>query len=293
MVNQTFDITCEEMHSYPPVEIMGFSHCWAASPQKVFTEECSHECKHGRPVSRCVYTVDPEDHFALEDSLDGCHITGLCMCRDKEMKHCDMEARFVECFRTDEALERLKTEAELAALQKSLGANASIDDKYTALEHAYDQRTAQLNDLEEEHEEVSEQLETALEELQTSRDQHRAEIASRPRFADTGENKVDQSIIAAGRLSEKLDREIKARKAKEAELRLARRKNDQLMAALAVAFLAVLGALASAVYFMKRRPRVLLVGPSGEAGGDATAVQNSTVVMGREVPASAAKATDP
>ena len=49
----------------------------------------------------------------------------------------------------------MEAEAEIAKLQKSLGSDASLDDKYTVLEHAYDQRTTQLNELEDEHEEVN------------------------------------------------------------------------------------------------------------------------------------------
>jgi hypothetical protein len=296
MANQTFDATCDEMATWPPVDIMGFKNCWSASPRKTFTEECSNVCKHGRPVSRCVYTVDPEGDYALADTLEGCHLNGLCLCRDPQLKHCDLEARFIECYRTEEALARLEAEAELAQLHKSLGENASLGDKYSALEHAYDQRTAEFNDLEEEHEEVSEQLDHALAELQSQRDKHRAEVASRSPYVDDGAE-IDSGIIAKERLGEvqvKLDKEIRARKAKEAELKKAKRTNTRLILLLSVALLAVFGALSTAYYFMKRKPRVLFVGATPEGEGtnsDETAVRNSTVVMGREIPASDAKAS--
>jgi hypothetical protein len=297
MMNLTFETSCDELMQMPPVDFIGFDHCFSALPNKVFKEDCTHMCKHGRPVSRCVYTVDPEDDYALADSLEGCHISGMCLCRDDDPSVCEAEARFIECYRTDEAIARLETEAELAQLQKSVGANASINDRYSALEHAYDQRTAQLNDLEEEHEEVSEQLEGALTALQAQRDKHRAEVASRTQLVSSRDALADQSIIAAERYSEvqlKLDAEIRARKAKEAELSRAKRRNNQLIVMLSVALLAVVGAVASACYYMKKKPTVLLVSatPDQEGGsGDGTAVQNTTVVMGREVPAHEAKAS--
>ena len=85
---------------YDPIKVLGFDQCWSASPKETFTEVCTNECKHGRPTSRCVYTVDPQDHYSLADSLEGCHITGLCMCKTSDMTQCDMEARFIECYRT-------------------------------------------------------------------------------------------------------------------------------------------------------------------------------------------------
>jgi hypothetical protein len=293
MRNETFETTCDEFMTLPVIDILGFDHCWSASPRKVFTEECSNICKHGRPVSRCVYTVDPDGDFALEDTLDGCYLTGLCMCRTSDMSVCDLEARFIECYRTDEAIERLETEAELKKLHQSLGANASMTQKYDVLEAAYDQRKSELNELEEENEEVSDQLSVALAQLQEQRNAHKAEVGTRSRVGDA----QTDGVIGADKLddvNQQLAAEIRARKKKEMELQEAKKKNTRLRMLLATAFVAILGALGSAFYFMKRRPSVLMLNVAGEGeatDSTGTAVRNSTVVMGREVAPADAKAS--
>jgi len=278
--NKTFEMTCEEFQELPPIEILNFGHCWSASPSVVFTEECSSVCKHGRPVSRCVYTVDPDGDYELEDSLDGCYVTGICMCKTADMSQCDLEARFVECYRTDEAVERLEAEAELVALSKSLGKNATISQKFEMLAEKYDQRGEQINDLEEENEEVSDQLEDALAKIQSERDKHKAELkAARSRFSETPEAKNGE-IIAADRLHEvnvRLAEEIKARKSKEAELKQAEKTTSRLYLALAMASVIVVGALGLAYYHVKRNPRVFFV--STNTSYDGAEVENSTVVM--------------
>ena len=121
---------------------------------------------------------------------------------------------------------------------------------------------------------VSDQLENALAELQAQRNQHKAEVASRSSFADTGTG----SVIDSERLKtvqHQLDAEIRARKAKEAELRLARTRNTRLHAMLGMASLAVLAALGSTYYYMKRKPRVVLVATPGGEGTQACSVDQN------------------
>ena len=121
---------------------------------------------------------------------------------------------------------------------------------------------------------VSDQLESALAELQAQRNQHKAEVASRSSFADTGTG----SVIDSERLKtvqHQLDAEIRARKAKEAELRLARTRNTRLHAMLGMASLAVLAALGSTYYYMKRKPRVVLVATPGGEGTQACSVDQN------------------
>jgi hypothetical protein len=206
------------------------------------------------------------------------------------MTQCDLEARFIECYRTDEAVERLETEAELVKLQKSLGQNASLSDKYSALAMAYDNRGEEINDLEEENEEVSDQLEEALAKLQKEREKHKAELASRPRFAETPVQKSDD-IVAADRLHEvqvRLSQEVKQRKEKEGELKQVERTNYRLRQALALALVTVVVALGLTYYHVKRNPRVFFLSPNTSHEG--AEVENSTVVMGRTV--SVPRATD-
>jgi hypothetical protein len=292
--NETFETTCEEFQDLPVIDILGFeASCWAASPMNVFTEECSNICKHGRPVSRCVYTVDPGGNYALEDTLDGCVLTSLCMCHTSDMSICDLEARFVECYRTDEAIARLEAEAELAELTKSMGLNTSIGTHYDALEKAYNQQATEVNELEEENEEVGEQLESALAMLKEQRNKNKAEVAARSRLPAAGAA-VNQNVISVERLdavNHKLKDEIQARKVKEAELRQAKERNFRLLFLLALVLLALVGAAGAAVHFMRKKQSVYFVhnnelDPNGE---EVMTASNSTVVMGRAVSASNAK----
>lgn len=290
--NETFETTCEEFETMDVIDILGFDNCWAASNLKVFTEECSNICKHGRPVSRCVYTVDPNGDYALEDTLDGCVLTGLCMCHTSDMSVCDLEARFIECYRTDEAIARLEAEAELAELQKSLGLTNATDaaTKYETLERAYNQQSKEVNELEEENEEVSDQLESALAQLKRERNKNKADVAARSRLPAAGAD-VNQDVIAKERLDEvnhKLKDEIQARKVKEAELRQAKERNLWLKALLALVVVALVGSCGAAVHFMRKKQSVYFV-QNPTLNPEGAEVQNSTVVMGRAVPMSNAK----
>jgi hypothetical protein len=292
--DQELDFGCEHMPLITPVEILGFSTCEGASAKTVFVEECGWVCKHGRPVSRCVYTVDPYGYYDLADTLEGCYVDSLCLCQDEALTQCDHEARFIQCYRTEEAVTRMeaqdKAEGHIAGIASS---NASLTKKYGSLQQAYTEQQAELAELENDNEEVSEQLTTALTELEETRDAHRAAVARHSSASLEAEKNADTAIINEKRLDRVEDRlaaEIKKREKTEAELEASNRTNSRLFLALGVVMIAAVAATGAALYYKKKKPRVVLVGGTGSTGDNSeVTVQNTSVVMGRAVPTESAK----
>jgi hypothetical protein len=291
--NQELDFGCSEMQYITPIEILGFSDCVGASAKNVFIEECGWVCKHNRPVSRCIYTVDPYGYYDLGDTLDGCFVDALCLCEDATLTTCNQEARFIQCYRTEEAVARLEAQADLDQTLQDQGGTHSLE----TLQAAYVEQQQELNALEDENEDVSDQLTTALGELQSSRDEHRAAISRHSTTSLESEATLDQAIINEKRLSSvetALNDEIKKREQKEKELVEEKQKNSYLWLAFTLVFIAAIVATGLALYFKKLKPRVVLVqggGGGGEQGGEGpnVAVSNSTVVMGRAIPTESAK----
>jgi hypothetical protein len=283
------------MQYITPIEILGFSECVGASAKNVFIEECGWVCKHGRPVSRCIYTVDPYGYYDLGDSLDGCFVDALCLCEDASLETCNQEARFIQCYRTEEAIARLEAQSDAEQALAAQGGEHSIE----TLQAAYVEQQKELNALEDENEDVSDQLTTALSELSASREEHRAAISSHSTTTIANEEKLDQAIINEKRLSSvetALNNEIKKREQKEKELVEEKQKNSYLWLAFTLVFISATVATGLALYFKKLKPRVVLVqggGAGGEQGGEGpnVAVSNSTVVMGRAIPTETAKET--
>merc|ERR1719163_447699 len=136
------------MQYITPIEILGFSSCQGASAKNVFAEECGWVCKHGRPVSRCVYTIDPFGYYDLADTLEGCYVDSLCLCDDATLTTCNKEARFIQCYRTEEAVARLEAEDKAAEQVNGVASgNASL----SSLQQAYTDQRAELQELEADH----------------------------------------------------------------------------------------------------------------------------------------------
>ena len=95
--NEEIEFGCESINLIEPAMILDFRPCISASAKTIFFEECGWVCKHGRPVSRCVYTIDPLGYFDLGDDLDGCYLESQCVCTGLSDDTCNYEARMVQC----------------------------------------------------------------------------------------------------------------------------------------------------------------------------------------------------
>lgn len=161
---------------------------------------------------------------------------------------------------------------------------------YAELQQAYVQQQAELAELEEDNEEVSDQLEAALEQLQQSRDEHRAAVQAHSHSRVQNAEIQEQAIINENRLDSvenQLTQEIRRREEAEKKLAEAQTVNAQLWTGLTLVVFIALVATAAAIYFKILKPRVVLI--QGGQGADESTVQNSTVVMGRAVGTESAK----
>jgi hypothetical protein len=296
---QDLEFGCDNMELIEPVEILGFGTCAGASAKTVFVEQCGWICKHGRPVSRCIYTIDPYGYYDLGDTLEGCYVDSLCLCDDATLQNCNQEARFIQCYRTEDALARLEAGEKLESVAGLDESNTTLEEKYGSLKQAYSEQQQELQQIEDDHEEVTDQLEDALKELEATREQHQAAVRRHSTSGLQNDDKLEEAyIVNEMRLSKvegKLEAEILARKKSEEKLKQEKAKTRKLWIGLAIVSLGACAATGVALYYKKTKPRVVLVhgGGADEAGGQQErAVQNTTVVMGRAVQQETAKGDD-
>lgn len=174
---------------------------------------------------------------------------------------------------------------------QAMGANNTTA-SLAQLQAAYQEQKEELDELEENHEEVSEQLEDALTELETTRKRHREALKKQHEATLEHQQEMEEAIVIENRLErveDQLAAERKLRRQKEKELEEARIRNSRLWFAFSLVLFIATVATGAAMYFKAVKPRVVLVqGAVGDEGGE-TNVRNSTVVMGRAIPTETAK----